>query len=142
MRRTDDCLGRSFQRGLTEPRASSAAPPGGTCSGHGGITRTRWRASRMCARPCGHTPCSTDPLDVITAITVGIIVATSLLLFGFGVNLLYLTWRATRLRPRPHAPAPRGNEPRVCVQVPIYNERYVAQRVLDAVSALAWPRER
>jgi cellulose synthase/poly-beta-1,6-N-acetylglucosamine synthase-like glycosyltransferase len=79
---------------------------------------------------------------VITAITVGIIVTTSLLLFGFGVNLLYLTWRATRLRPRPHLPAPRGNEPRVCVQVPIYNERYVAERVLDAVCALEWPRER
>ncbi|MDQ6722381.1 MAG: glycosyltransferase, partial [Candidatus Dormibacteraeota bacterium] len=29
-----------------------------------------------------------------------------------------------------------------CVQVPIYNERYVAERVLDAVCALDWPRDR
>ncbi|MDQ6720166.1 MAG: hypothetical protein M3003_05150, partial [Candidatus Dormibacteraeota bacterium] len=74
--------------------------------------------------------------------TVGIIAFTSLALFGFGVNLLYLTWRATRLRPRRHQPVAAGNEQRVCVQVPIYNERYVAERVLDAVCALDWPRDR
>jgi len=32
--------------------------------------------------------------------------------------------------------------PTVCVQIPIYNERYVAQRVLDAVCAIDWPRDR
>ena len=79
---------------------------------------------------------------MLTWITVGIIAFTSLALFGFGVNLLYLTWRATRLRPRRHQPVAAGNEPRVCVQVPIYNERYVAERVLDAVCALDWPRDR
>jgi glycosyl transferase family 2 len=79
---------------------------------------------------------------VIAAITVGVVIVTSLLLFGFGVNLLYLTWRATRLRPRRHPVVAYGNEPLVCVQVPIYNERYVAERVLDAVSAIDWPRDR
>jgi hypothetical protein len=79
---------------------------------------------------------------VITATAVGIIALTSLTLFGFGANLLYLTWRATRLRPRRHQLVAGGNEPRVCVQVPIYNERYVAERVLDAVCELDWPRDR
>ncbi len=79
---------------------------------------------------------------MITAITVSIIAATSVALFGFGANLLYLTWRATRVRPVRHQPAARGNEPDVCVQVPIYNERYVAERVLDAVCELEWPRGR
>jgi cellulose synthase/poly-beta-1,6-N-acetylglucosamine synthase-like glycosyltransferase len=78
----------------------------------------------------------------ITPIAIGIIVATSLALFGFGANLLYLTWRATQLHPRRHQPVSGGNEPRVCVQVPIYNERYVAERVLDAVCGLEWPRDR
>jgi hypothetical protein len=78
---------------------------------------------------------------VLTAIAVATIGLTSAALFAFGANLLYLTWRATRLRPRAHQAVIRGNEPRVCVQVPIYNERYVAERVLDAVCELDWPHE-
>ncbi|HEV2217726.1 MAG TPA: glycosyltransferase [Candidatus Dormibacteraeota bacterium] len=81
----------------------------------------------------------------MTAITTGVIVvlaSTSVLLLAFGVNLLFLTWRATRLRPAKHDPAPRGSEPLVCVQIPIYNERYVAARVIDAVCAIEWPAHR
>src|SRR2546427_2735268 len=58
------------------------------------------------------------------------------------MNLLYLTWRATRLRPARPDPAPQGTEPLVCVQIPIYNERYVAERVIDAVCAIEWPANR
>ena len=79
---------------------------------------------------------------MILSIAVAILVITSVLLFAFGINLLYLTWRATRLR----APADRviinENEPLVSVQVPVYNERYVAERVLDAVCAIDWPASR
>ena len=79
---------------------------------------------------------------MLTAIAIGIIAASSLALFAFGANILFLTYRATRLQPRRHPPLVHGNEPRVCVQVPIYNERYVAERVLDAVCELDWPSER
>src|SRR2546427_11057779 len=58
------------------------------------------------------------------------------------MNLLYLTWRATRLRPARPDPAPQGTEPLVCVQIPIYNERYVAERVIEAVGAIEWPANR
>src|SRR5437762_9257612 len=58
------------------------------------------------------------------------------------MNLLYLTWSATRLRPARPDPAPQGTEPLVCVQIPIYNERYVAERVIDAVCAIEWPANR
>lgn len=78
----------------------------------------------------------------ILAITLGVLVITSVALFGFGLNLIYLTWQATRLRPRVIHLIARGAEPSVCVQVPIYNERYVAERVLDAVCELDWPRYR
>src|SRR5260370_26283452 len=37
---------------------------------------------------------------------------------------------------------PFGHEPDVCVQIPIYNERYVAERVIDAVCEMEWPRDR
>jgi cellulose synthase/poly-beta-1,6-N-acetylglucosamine synthase-like glycosyltransferase len=76
----------------------------------------------------------------IVAIALTVLVITSVALFGFGLNLLYLTWRATRIRSRDCQAIAAGVEPRLCVQVPIYNERYVAERVLDAVCELDWPR--
>jgi cellulose synthase/poly-beta-1,6-N-acetylglucosamine synthase-like glycosyltransferase len=79
---------------------------------------------------------------LILSIAVAILVITSVLLFAFGMNLLYLTWRATRLRTPAERVIVSDNEPLVCVQVPIYNERYVAERVLDAVCAIDWPASR
>ncbi len=81
----------------------------------------------------------------MTAFTTAVIVvlaSTSVLLLAFGMNLLFLTWRAMRLHPARHDPAPRGDEPLVCVQIPVYNERYVAERVIDAVCAIEWPPSR
>lgn len=79
---------------------------------------------------------------MIGILAAGVLTITSVLLFAFGVNLLYLTWRAARL-PRHQAPAwVDTDEPLVCVQLPIYNERYVAERVLDAACAIDWPSNR
>ena len=36
---------------------------------------------------------------------------------------------------------PREATPRVCVQIPTYNERACAKRAIDAACALRWPRE-
>jgi cellulose synthase/poly-beta-1,6-N-acetylglucosamine synthase-like glycosyltransferase len=66
----------------------------------------------------------------------------------FGLNMLFfaLLAAATRLRRR-RAPAgglpPEPAEwPVVLVQLPIYNERCVAERLIDAVAALDYPPER
>jgi cellulose synthase/poly-beta-1,6-N-acetylglucosamine synthase-like glycosyltransferase len=37
---------------------------------------------------------------------------------------------------------PSRQLPTVTIQLPIYNERYVAGRVIDAVAAIDYPRER
>ena len=73
----------------------------------------------------------------------GLVLAiSSLALFAFGLNMLFLSWRALRL-PRPSStPLANGREPAVCVQLPIYDERYVAERVIDAACSLDWPRAR
>jgi hypothetical protein len=76
------------------------------------------------------------------AIAIALIGLTSLVLFGFGANVLYLTLRSIRLQPRRISSVTEGTEPKVCVQVPIYNERYVAERILDAVCELDWPNDR
>jgi Glycosyltransferase like family 2 len=79
---------------------------------------------------------------LIAGAVVAILGITTVLLFAFGLNLLYLTWRATRLSQSTQRVIVTEREPLVCVQVPIYNERYVAERVLDAVCAIDWPADR
>ncbi len=73
------------------------------------------------------------------------------LLAVYGLNSLLLTWLA-RQRGVPKTsktsptgeslPACVGDYPHVTVQLPIYNERYVAERLIDAVVNLDWPAER
>ena len=79
---------------------------------------------------------------MITAAAAVVLGTTSVLLFMFGANLLYLTVRALRLRPVPARRRVEDGEPLVCVQIPVYDERYVAERVLDAVCRIDWPRDR
>lgn len=79
---------------------------------------------------------------MIGVIAAVVLTATSVLLFAFGVNLLYLTWHAVRLRTRNPPALVQESEPLVCMQLPIYDERYVAERALDAACAMDWPRDR
>jgi cellulose synthase/poly-beta-1,6-N-acetylglucosamine synthase-like glycosyltransferase len=54
--------------------------------------------------------------------------------------LVALAWRAGR---RAHATPGLPTElPVVTVQLPLYNERFVAARLIDAACALDWPRDR
>jgi cellulose synthase/poly-beta-1,6-N-acetylglucosamine synthase-like glycosyltransferase len=63
------------------------------------------------------------------------------LLFIYGVNFLYLTILALRRRGDPAAPQ-LTELPRVTVQLPIYNELYVAERLVRAAAGLDYPRDR
>ena len=66
----------------------------------------------------------------------------SIALFAFGANFIFfsvVTWRNGEPPvPDPVAPA---QLPMVTVQLPIYNELYVARRVIEAAAALDYPRE-
>jgi len=64
----------------------------------------------------------------------------SAILFTFGCNFLYLTWRAWRENKHSSpSPPPLETWPRVTVQLPIYNEMYVAKRVIEAAVNLDYP---
>jgi cellulose synthase/poly-beta-1,6-N-acetylglucosamine synthase-like glycosyltransferase len=77
------------------------------------------------------------------AVALLVLGASSAFLFVYGINLLHLSWRALRLPERRSSPSPRGEAAEtVVVQLPIYNERYVAERAIDAACGLDWPRER
>jgi glycosyltransferase involved in cell wall biosynthesis len=65
----------------------------------------------------------------------------ALFLFVYGMHAYVLVWLHARGRGSPAAPLPEGPLPRVTVQLPLYNERYVARRLLEAVTALDYPRD-
>ena len=65
------------------------------------------------------------------------------LLTLYGAHRWYLLWLFRRHRgDAPQPPARFDAPPTLTVQIPLYNEMYVAKRVIDAVSALDWPKER
>ncbi len=64
-------------------------------------------------------------------------------LFLFGVNFIYMsffTWRQGRKKAL--VPAMKKDWPAVTVQLPIYNELYVAERLINAVAQLDYPADR
>ena len=62
--------------------------------------------------------------------------------FCIGLNLLYMTYLAATRPPKHSAPSPLTDYPRVTVQLPIFNELYVVERLLDAACQIDWPRDR
>lgn len=70
----------------------------------------------------------------------------ALAIFGlavYGFNSVYLIWRTLRVRRRAMPePAPPREWPRVTIQLPIYNERHIIDRLLDAIAAIDYPHDR
>jgi cellulose synthase/poly-beta-1,6-N-acetylglucosamine synthase-like glycosyltransferase len=60
----------------------------------------------------------------------------------FGLHRYHLTYLFLKNRRKtPKAPKPFDQLPRITVQLPIYNERYVVERLLEAATRLDYPRE-
>ena len=77
-----------------------------------------------------------------TYLIVGIYALILIALAVYGINFFYLTLRAPRAR-RKLVEQPLPDQlPIVTVQLPIYNEQLVAERVIDAAARLDWPRDR
>jgi cellulose synthase/poly-beta-1,6-N-acetylglucosamine synthase-like glycosyltransferase len=64
----------------------------------------------------------------------------SVLFFPYGYNALFLVI-ASKLYRLPKVKSIQ-DAPKVTVQLPIYNERYVVKRLLEAVFSLDWPGDR
>jgi cellulose synthase/poly-beta-1,6-N-acetylglucosamine synthase-like glycosyltransferase len=69
------------------------------------------------------------------------LVATALLAV-YGLNSLVLTWLYLRHRREDAPRPPLAETPAVTVQLPIYNELYVVERLIDAIVRLEYPRDR
>ncbi len=77
----------------------------------------------------------------------GTILALYYLILGilalYGLHRLMLVWTYWRTRSnRLELPSMQDDWPRVTVQLPIFNEMYVAERLIDAVARLDYPRDR
>ena len=69
---------------------------------------------------------------------------TASLLAVYGLQALFLTLIARWAMPDPAAapPAELEDPPSVTVQLPVYNERHVVRRLIDAAAAFDWPADR
>jgi len=74
-------------------------------------------------------------------VVYNVICAALLVLASYRLALLVAWWRSRRL-PARSDPASPAVWPSVTVQLPIFNERFVARRVLESVAALDYPRDR
>lgn len=84
-------------------------------------------------------------MTILTLAGAAALTVTSLFLLIYGGNLLLLSALALRLGAAPVPPALTETTARargwtVCVQLPMFNERHVARRAIDAACALRWPR--
>lgn len=71
--------------------------------------------------------------------------AALLVLFIYGMQGISMIYHYSKLKPADPVIAPIRNQedlPAVTVQLPLYNELYVAGRLVEAVCALDYPRER
>jgi cellulose synthase/poly-beta-1,6-N-acetylglucosamine synthase-like glycosyltransferase len=81
-------------------------------------------------------------LEVLFVPAVVLYLAILVLLFAFGLNFIHLTIVALRTRGRTPDAVEPADWPHVTVQLPIYNELYVARRLIEAVAAFDYPRDR
>jgi len=66
----------------------------------------------------------------------------SIWLSAYGLNAYWLIWLYLKHRRPPRQPPPLSTVPAITVQLPVYNERHVVCRAIDALAALDWPRDR
>ncbi len=66
-----------------------------------------------------------------------------IVLAAYGLHRYWLVYTYFKYRQNVPPPPPElGSRPKVTIQLPIYNERYVIERLVEAISRFDYPRER
>lgn len=78
--------------------------------------------------------------SLFSQILLGLYLFTLLGMCIFGLHKLKMLWLYVRGRRRPVAapPAWTGPQPRVCIQLPLFNEPLVVEALLEKVTAIRW----
>ncbi len=61
---------------------------------------------------------------------------------GYRVKQVVDFWRYRKLTPKPKAHYAAGEFPHITVQLPLFNEMYVVERLLKSITEIEYPRER
>ncbi len=88
-------------------------------------------------------PLLDSPVHIAQALCFVLYVAAQALIVVYSAHRYAILWRCWRRRgARPAAPPPPRVWPPVTVQLPLYNERRVVERLIDAVAGLDYPADR
>jgi len=79
-------------------------------------------------------------MNPFTSLVLDVFLACAILITLYTCNFYYLTFLASKRRET--NPTTQLNQPSITIQLPIYNEKYVAARLVDAVCAMDYPRDR
>src|SRR5215468_9532610 len=83
---------------------------------------------------------SLDAFDWVIVILYFTILGLLAILGAYRLRMVYQFWRYRHVKPQPQRRFAESEAPRITVQLPLFNEMYVVERLLDAVTALDYPR--
>ncbi|MGY5144656.1 MAG: cellulose synthase family protein [Candidatus Nitrosopumilus sp. bin_32a] len=79
-------------------------------------------------------------INPFTSFVFDLFILSAIIITAYTVNFYYLAF-LSRTRKEPHPTVDWGT-PTVTIQLPIYNEKYVAKRLVDAVCHLDYPKDK
>lgn len=85
------------------------------------------------------------PWEILLVLLKSVYALCMVIFFVYGVNTLFLAWTYLRHRsqlPRAESFPPPRQWPKVTVQLPIYNEGRLIERLLRTITRLDYPRDR
>jgi len=83
---------------------------------------------------------SLDSFDWAIIILYFTILALLAILGAYRLRMVYQFWRYRHVKPEPKRRFAESEAPRITVQLPLFNEMYVVERLLESVTALDYPR--
>jgi cellulose synthase/poly-beta-1,6-N-acetylglucosamine synthase-like glycosyltransferase len=82
---------------------------------------------------------SLDAFDWTVVILYFTILTLLAILGAYRVRMVYQFWRYRHLKPQPKRRFEESELPRITVQLPLFNEMYVVERLLESVTRLDYP---
>jgi cellulose synthase/poly-beta-1,6-N-acetylglucosamine synthase-like glycosyltransferase len=83
---------------------------------------------------------SLDAFDWAVIILYFTILALLAIMGVYRVRMVYQFWRYRHIKPQPKRRFAESELPRITVQLPLFNEMYVVERLLESVTGLDYPR--
>ncbi len=84
---------------------------------------------------------SLDAFDWTIVILYFTILGLLAILGAYRVRMVYQFWRYRHIKPQPQGRFDESELPRITVQLPLFNEMYVVERLLESVTMLDYPRQ-